>query len=619
MLILKRFLSSQVVVWAIVIVFILAGLLWLSFGAGQLAGAKWQSQQEKVVGFKTWNEMSPVILGNGKNGRIIVMEDKTIYIDPHGRRWGIADFKQMINQADLAAIQAAQIPLEGAVTIDVKPTQIAGAQLALASHMKTTGNTAIGVLEVALAATLIYFVIKMMTRGDLFGNRFNRSKKNTCKTRYQDVAGLNGPKQEVMEIVDYLRHPERFLRTGARPPTGILLYGPPGNGKTLLAKAIAGEADAEFLEQNASSFVQLYVGAGAMAVRALFKEARKKRPCVIFIDEIDAVGGKRQGSSGGANDERLQTLNALLAELDGFQGNEGIVVIAATNRLEDLDEALARPGRFDRKVMAGLPGRGDRLEILKVHLHKLPKHDVALEKWAAQTQGFSGADLANLVNEAAIEAARRNGDCVTEQDFLLARDRVLMGPKSFGHRLNEAENRIIAYHETGHALLRTLKSNAKVSKVSILPRGKSLGVTITDMPEEQMFHTRERVHEELLVLMGGRAAEEVFCGRVSTGAANDMERASQLARDAMKNYGFGDWGPYIPQHKDLIAETERAAARWLNEVYSEAVSILKDHTESVHLIAQRLMAEEEIEGEVVENILASTLKKLERSAVAALA
>lgn len=601
---LKKWISSPLIALSCVGVIATLFFSWLSFGAGQLAGAKWRAQQESVVGQKGWAEAMPSVLASGAKGHLIIADDKTVYVDPAGARWQIADFKDRVSQSDLTALQTAKVPIDGKITIAIEATQAAGAQVALAAYMKTTGNTAIGLLEVALAATLILFLVKMMSsRGDLFGGRFSRAKKNQCKTRFADVAGLSGAKNEVVEVVQYLRHPERFDRTGARPPTGILLYGPPGNGKTLLAKAIAGEADAEFLEQNASSFVQLYVGAGAMAVRGLFREARKKRPCVIFIDEIDSVGGRREGGSGGGHDERLQTLNALLAELDGFKGNEGLVVIAATNRIDDLDEALTRPGRFDRKVMVGLPRRHDRLEILQVHGRKIPNLTADMERWARQSQGFSGADLANLINEAAIEAARRDSDTVGDADFVLARDRVLMGPKSHSHRLNASENRVIAFHEAGHAVIRALRGSGRVSKVSILPRGKSLGVTISEDDEEELLHTREQIHAELLVLMGGRAAEKVFCGRVSTGAANDMQRASAIARDAMKNYGFGDFGPYIPEHKDLIAEIERAAATWLSAIYEEAVDLLSNQRVAMHRITEQLLIDEEIDGFVVEAAL----------------
>lgn len=604
MLILKKLFSSPLIAWSCLGVIAILFISWLSFGAGQLAGAKWRAQQEQVVGQKSWAETLPNILAAGAKGQLILAEDKTVYIDPAGARWQVSDFKDRISQADLVALQTAKVPIDGKIAITIEPTQAAGAQVALASYMRTTGNTALGILEIALAAALILFLVKILSRGNLFGDRFNRAKKAQRKTRFADVAGLTGPKGEVTEIVEYLRHPERFDKTGARPPTGILLFGPPGNGKTLLAKAIAGEADAEFIEQNASSFVQLYVGAGAMAVRTLFREARKKRPCVIFIDEIDSVGGRREGGGGGGgNDERLQTLNALLAELDGFKGNEGLVVIAATNRVDDLDDALTRPGRFDRKVMVGLPRRDDRLEILLVHGRKIPNLTADMPRWARQTQGFSGADLANLMNEAAIEAARRNCDVVGDADFVLARDRILMGPKSQAGRHNPEENRVIAYHEAGHAVIRALKGNGRVSKVSILPRGKSLGVTICETNEEDLLHTREQIHTELLVLMGGRAAEKVFCGRVSTGAANDMQRASVLCRDAMKNYGFGDFGAYIPEHKDLIAEIERAAATWLSAIYEEAVDLLSNQQTAMHSIAEQLLIDEEIDGFVVETAL----------------
>jgi cell division protease FtsH len=602
----KRFFSlNKILIAGAILLFILG--LWLSFGAGQIVGAKLEAQRGIAAGSKSLQDILPLMVGNGKNGQLIIGEQKTIYLDALGNNYYLFDFKEKIIQDQLDQLSKAGVPVEGKVTVAVEPKRMASTQLAAASYMETAGKAALGILQVALAFLLVFFGVKLISQGEVLGKRFHRPKKEEQLNRFDDVAGHSGPKQEVLEVIEYLKYPERFERTGARVPTGILLYGPPGNGKTLLAKAIAGEANAEFLEQNASSFMQLYVGAGAMAVRALFKEGRKKRPCVIFIDEIDSVGGRRGGGSGGGYDERLQTLNALLAELDGFQSNKGLVVIAATNQLDDLDEALTRPGRFDRKVMVGRPGRADRVEILNVHAKRIPNLQVDLEKWALQTQGFSGADLANLVNEAAIEAARRNSEIVNESDFILARDRVLMGPKNYGHKLNDAENKIIAYHEAGHAVIRTIKGTGRVNKVSILPRGKSLGVTIAEFVEDELLHTRERIHEELLVLMGGRAAEEVFCGRVTNGAVNDMERASQLAREAMKKYGFGEMGPYIPEHKDLFAEIERDAAKWLNSVYCEAVELLKQHQAAMQAIVAQLLVHEEIEGAVVEQALKDPL------------
>lgn len=606
---LKRFLSlKQTLIIGSTLLFIFG--LWLSFGAGKMAGAKLEAQRGNMAGAKGWEEIYPTVLANGKDGRLVIGEHKTTYTDEVGKLWYLFDFKEKINSNQINDLQKAGVPVDGKVTIAVEPTRMAAAQVMAASFMETAGKAALGVLQVMLAVVLVFFGVKMIAQGEVFGKRFHRAKKEEQLSRFEDVAGHSGPKQEVLEVIEYLKYPERFERTGARVPTGILLYGPPGNGKTLLAKAIAGEANAEFIEQNASSFMQLYVGAGAMAVRGLFKEARKKRPCVIFIDEIDSVGGRRGGGSGGGYDERLQTINALLAELDGFQSNKGIVVIAATNQLDDLDEALTRPGRFDRKVMVGRPGRADRVEILNVHAKRIPNLEADLEKWALQTQGFSGADLANLVNEAAIEAARRNSEIVSEEDFILARDRVLLGPKNYGHKLNDAENKIIAFHEAGHAVIRTLKGTGKVNKVSILPRGKSLGVTIAEFVEDELLHTRERIHEELLVLMGGRAAEEVFCGRVTNGAVNDMERASQLAREAMKKYGFGEMGPYIPEHKDLMAEIERDAAKWLNTVYVEAVELLRQHQTAMNKIVEQLLVLEEVDGIVIEQALETFSAKI---------
>jgi len=338
----------------------------------------------------------------------------------------------------------------------------------------------------------------------------------------------------------------------------------------------------------------MFVGVGASRVRDLFENAKKNAPCIIFIDEIDAIGASR---SAGGHDERIQSLNALLSEMDGFNENEGLVVIAATNRLEVLDEALIRPGRFDRKVNVPLPTRHDRLEILRVHANRLPNMTADLDLWASQTSGFSGAALASLVNEAAIEAVRSKASSVSDREFAAARDRVMIGVRDAHRRPSDRDRRFVAFHELGHALMR-MTVGGKVEKVSIQPRGLSLGVTVTAAEEiESELKTEEELRQEVLVLMGGRAAEHVFCGAITTGAADDMARASELARLALLRYGFDSHGPYVPKNERMIQTMEEGARDWVKAAYDEAVEVMKNHTESMKNLAIQLIAEEELLGE----------------------
>lgn len=573
----------------------------VAFGAGQYVGQKLHHANPPIAGVKSVQELNQMV-AVGTGGHLLIQDSGIVYQGSNDQRWLIPDFAQTVNHQELRFLKNNKVDIQGGVDIQLQPTASVGSEIP--SYLVIFGKIILVLAVVAGSILLFSFVRNRMSGQYLNGKRFNKVKQNTSRVGFKDVAGHTGPKLEVLEITDYLLSPDRFKKTGAKPPRGILLYGPPGNGKTLLAKAIAGEAKAAFIEQNASSFVQLFVGAGAQSVRDLFKEARKHSPCVVFIDEIDAIGGKR--GDGQSHDERIQTLNALLAELDGFAENEGLVVIAATNRLDQLDEALIRPGRFDRKVFVPLPGKADRLEILLVHARNIPRTTADLPRWAQMTQGFSGADLANLVNEAAIEAARNEMDTVTDEHFARARDRILMGPRNHGHVLNEKENRTIAYHETGHAVIRILSGKGYVEKVSILPRGMALGVTVSADEEERLLQTKDELHKELMVLMGGRAAEEIFCGQVSTGASNDMQRASEMARAALHQYGFGDFGAYVPQHKDLLAEVERAAAEWVNHAYQEAVRALDAHRYAIHRIVAHLIEQEEIEGEVVSEMLTQT-------------
>ncbi|HEC09253.1 MAG TPA: ATP-dependent metallopeptidase FtsH/Yme1/Tma family protein [Acidimicrobiales bacterium] len=440
------------------------------------------------------------------------------------------------------------------------------------------------------------------------------------KTRLDDVAGYDGVKREVMEIVDFLKDPGRYKRAGAMAPRGVLMTGPPGTGKTLLARAVAGEADVPFISVTGSSFVEMFVGVGAARVRDLFNEARKRAPAIIFIDEIDAIGQRRGANVAISNDEREQTLNQLLAEMDGFDSSEGIVVLAATNRPEILDPALVRPGRFDRQVVVPLPTQDDRAKILAVHCRgKKLADDVDLDVIARGTPGFSGADLANLVNEAAIRAARDRREVITAEDFDAARDRILLGRREGSNVLLPEEKRAVAYHESGHALVAAYSDNADpVHKVTILPAGQALGVTHQLPLHERHLYSEAYMYDLLAVQMGGRSAELVVFGEGSTGAANDLANATQMATRMVREFGlsprigpigYPGGGPMYLQggnevtSKPYSDETQRAidleVKRILDEAESRAVNILKTHRDALDRLAERLLEEETVDGAVV--------------------
>ena len=430
-----------------------------------------------------------------KNGGIIYITPNEVkYKDSNNKTWRIDDFKQVLNKRDLDILKTNNIDIEGNIKINFVSKNMGPTEVVLAVILDLVLKAGIFLLYIVFG----FFILKQLkpSTNGIFGKKFNKIEKDDSRlVKIKDIAGHNNAKQEVIEIVDYLRDPSRYVKVGAQVPKGILLYGPPGNGKTMLAKAIAGEADANFLTQQADSFVELYVGQGAAAVRNLFKEARKLKPCVIFIDEIDALGASR---TSGGNDERTQTLNALLSEMDGFGDNTGLVVVAATNRIEELDPALVRPGRFDRKVLINYPSRNDRYEILKVHCENRPLSGVDLSYWADQTKNFSGAELAQLVNEAAIESARQNKTIITDFEFSLAKDKIIMGVKEGDRMTSMKDKKFVAFHELGHALMR-IKTGGKVEKVSISPRGLSLGVTITasNPDEEVILQTENDIFNEL--------------------------------------------------------------------------------------------------------------------------
>ena len=591
-----RFLRKH---WWLPVFLLLALVGWMAFGAGMDAGFKAQRHIRPTASVGYPQFLRDLRHGLTKDGSLWVSGSTgDVYFDGKlgtatAQSWLVRDFGKEVTPAGLTAIRQARLPVHGNIAFGLTPAVPATSQLAWAEFFDTFGRMGMGLVYLLFAGVMLLYARQMLD--GVVGSRMRVvDQRSNPPLRFSDVAGLSGPKLEVSEMVAYLRDPRALAALGGRAPRGVLLYGPPGNGKTLLAKAVAGEAGVAFLEQDAASFVQLYVGAGAMAVRRLFKEARKRAPCVVFIDEIDAVGTRRFGGGAGGHDERLQTLNALLAEMQGFQENSGVIVMAATNALEQLDPALTRPGRFDRKVHVPMPGREDRREILAYYLARLSRTEVDPEHLAARSQGFSAADLEHWVNESAIEAARQHDAVVRDYHFALSRDRILIGPRNYGVTLSPREREVTAWHEAGHAIVR-LATGGRVDKVSILPRGQALGVTVSIPDEEdRLLATRESLHQELQVLMAGRAAEELSVGVVSGGASNDMERASFLARQGISRMGFGSFGPYVPEGRELTAEAEQEARRWVLAAHADAKAMLDRHREALRWLHDQLLVHEDV-------------------------
>ena len=476
---------------------------------------------------------------------------------------------------------------------------------------------------------VMFFFFSMMNQGGGGGARgamnFGRNKaratnKEDIKVRFSDVAGAEEEKQELVEVVEFLKDPKRYTKLGARIPAGVLLEGPPGTGKTLLAKAVAGEAGVPFFSISGSDFVEMFVGVGASRVRSLFEDAKKAAPAIIFIDEIDAVGRQRGVGLGGGNDEREQTLNQLLIEMDGFEGNEGIIVIAATNRSDVLDPALLRPGRFDRKVLVGRPDVKGREAILRVHAKNKPlAKDVDLKLVAQQTPGFVGADLENVLNEAALVAARRNKKVIDAADIDEAEDRVIAGPSKKDRTVSQKERELVAYHEAGHTIVGLVLSNARVvHKVTIVPRGRAGGYMIALPKEDQMLLSKEDMKEQLAGLMGGRVAEEIIFNVQTTGASNDFEQATQMARAMVTEYGMSEkLGPvqYEGNHamfgtqttqkfisEQTAYEIDEEVRSLLNEARNKAAEIIQGNRETHKLIAEALLKYETLDSVQIKSL-----------------
>lgn len=488
---------------------------------------------------------------------------------------------------------------------------------------------ALNILPFLLLLGIGYMIFsRMQTQGrNIFGMGQSRAElydRRKERTTFDDVAGVQGAKTELQEVIEFLTDPTRFQRLGGEMPKGVLLVGPPGTGKTLLARAVAGEADVPFFNISGSDFMEMFVGVGASRVRDMFEEAKKASPSIIFIDELDSIGRRRGAGLGGGHDEREQTLNQLLSEMDGFEPNEGVIVMAATNRPDILDPALLRPGRFDRQITVGLPTMQDRLEILKIHARNKPlAEDVDLQRVARGTPGFSGADLENLLNEASLLAARKDKDAIEREDIDEARDKVLMGLERENVALTEDECELLAYHEGGHAVVAaTLPHADPLHKVTIVPRGQAMGVT-QQLPERDRYiYPREYMLDRLGVMMGGRAAEDLIFNTATSGAANDLKQATKLARKMVLDWGMSDrfqhtafggereqvfLGEEIAQRRDYSEMTAREIdeeiQKILENAYKRAIDTLREHRDGLNQVAEVLMEQEEIPGEEVLELL----------------
>ena len=476
----------------------------------------------------------------------------------------------------------------------------------------------------------IWFMLMQQSQGGggrvmNFGkSRARRYDEDNIKITFKDVAGADEAKQELEEVVEFLKHPKKYNDLGAKIPKGVLLYGPPGTGKTLLAKAVAGEAGVPFFSISGSDFVEMFVGVGASRVRDLFEQAKKSAPCIVFIDEIDAVGRQRGAGLGGGHDEREQTLNQLLVEMDGFGANEGIIMIAATNRPDILDPALLRPGRFDRQIVVDRPDIKGRQEILKVHVKGKPiSPEVELGVIARRTPGFTGADLSNLVNEAALMAARKNKNKIDMPEMEEAAERVIMGPERRSRVISDKEKRLTAYHEGGQTLVGMLLDNTDpVHKVTIIPRGRAGGYTLSLPKEDRYYATRSEMLDELKVLLGGRVAEALVLKEISSGASNDLQRATSLARQMICEYGMSpELGPMTFGHRqdqvflgrdigrdkdyseEVAAKIDKEIRKFIDEAYQKTESLLNENMDKLHLIADALIERETLEGEEIDQLM----------------
>jgi cell division protease FtsH len=546
---------------------------------------------------------------------------KTAYIEGRTIRWANTEGKKFTTFSPGNDLWMVSDLLKNGVNVEAKPEE----------EPSMLMNIFISWFPMLLLIGVWIFFMRQMQgggRGGAFSFGKSRARmldENSNTVTFADVAGVDEAKEEVGELVEFLRDPSKFQKLGGRIPRGVLMVGNPGTGKTLLARAIAGEAKVPFFSISGSDFVEMFVGVGAARVRDMFDQAKKNAPCIVFIDEIDAVGRQRGAGLGGGNDEREQTLNQLLVEMDGFEGTAGVIVIAATNRPDVLDPALLRPGRFDRQVVVPLPDIRGREQILMVHMRKVPiAPDVKADIIARGTPGFSGADLANLVNEAALFAARGNKRLVDMDDFERAKDKIIMGAERRSMVMSEEERRNTAYHESGHALVaKLLPKTDPVHKVTIIPRGRALGVTM-QLPEQDRYaYDRQYLLNRIAVLFGGRIAEEVFMHQMTTGASNDFERATQMARDMVTRYGMSDalgpmvygdnegevfLGRSITTHKNLsegtLHKVDAEIKRIIDEQYSLARKLIEDNSDKVEAMTKALLEWETIDADQINDIMA---------------
>ncbi|HVY91337.1 MAG TPA: ATP-dependent zinc metalloprotease FtsH, partial [Bryobacteraceae bacterium] len=565
----------------------------------------------------------------------------------HGKNDRALNFTDFLNSVDAGEIKTANIDttqVKGDFTNgrDSYHTVIPGAYPELYTKLREknvtmtfSDSSASGWLSmlvnfspIILVVGFWIFMVRQMQSGGNKAMSFGKSRARLHSTQqrkvtFKDVAGVEEAKEELQEIIDFLREPQKFQKLGGRIPKGVLLVGSPGTGKTLLARAIAGEASVPFFSISGSDFVEMFVGVGASRVRDLFEQGKKNAPCIIFIDEIDAVGRHRGAGLGGGHDEREQTLNQLLVEMDGFESNEGVILVAATNRPDVLDPALLRPGRFDRRVVVGRPDVGGREAILKVHTKKVPLgDDVDLSVLARGTPGLAGAELANLVNEAALYAARQNRKVAMMIDFELAKDKILMGAERRSMILTDAEKRTTAYHEAGHAVVAVKVPNADpLHKVSIIPRGMALGITMQLPTDDKHNYSKTYCDDQLAILMGGRIAEEIYLNQMTTGAGNDIERATEMARKMVCEWGMSELGPLsfgkkdeqiflgreIAQHRDYSEETairiDEEVKRIISNGYNRARAIIETHSKELVKVAELLLEREVLDGSEIRTII----------------
>jgi cell division protease FtsH len=605
-----RFQPKMTVIWLTILAAVFA--VYYYFGQNRMTPVA-DLKIQQVIDLTTQHKISKGVIRDEGAGLAVISGETTEPIEIDGVRTTMTHFNAMgrLTDSSLATLQKSE-------KFDEPPAQTLMTQI--------IGS----VLPFLIVIGLLYFLfvrqLRQAGRGALsFGkSRAKLLTRDRDKVTFADVAGCDEAKEEVAELVEFLRDPSKFQKLGGRIPRGVLMVGNPGTGKTLLAKAIAGEAKVPFFSISGSDFVEMFVGVGAARVRDMFEQAKKNAPCIVFIDEIDAVGRQRGAGLGGGNDEREQTLNQLLVEMDGFEGNSGVIVIAATNRPDVLDPALMRPGRFDRQVVVPLPDIRGREQILLVHMRKVPlAGDVKAELIARGTPGFSGADLANLVNEAALFAARKSKRLVDMEDFELAKDKIMMGAERKSMVMSEEEKKNTAYHESGHTVVaKLLPKSDPVHKVTIIPRGRALGVTM-QLPEQDRYSfDRDYLLQRIAVLFGGRIAEEIFMHQMTTGAGNDFERATAMARDMVTRYGMSDsMGPMVYAENEgevflgrsittqknvseaTMQKVDQEIKRIIDEQYALARKLIEDNRAKVEAMAQALLEWETLDSDQIEDVM----------------